>query len=179
MTQQTDLDALDALVGAATKGEIEIVQRFANRWDLQVSVPGFIPRVLGHSSVTVCEVGCGTDEEAKANALAWAALKNNYAALAAELREARRQNELLTDMYFQAQGVTQDSELGITKEGLVAWFDANDSARLDHLIDRKLLSCDVFEDAAEICIKAGCEDPHNDRRWVRAAIDRSEKEGRC
>lgn len=54
-----------------------------------------------------------------------------------------------------------------------------DSARLDHLIDRKLLSCDVFEDAAEMCIKAGCEDPDNDRRWVRAAIDRSEEEGRC
>lgn len=91
-------------------------------------------------------------------------------------------------------------DFSVMKERIVDWFGPSDfkkaksalaltppaggeagkdSARLDHLIDRKLLSCDVFEDAAEMCIKAGCEDPDNDRRWVRAAIDRSEEEGRC
>lgn len=92
------------------------------------------------------------------------------------------QDRLIEDVkrtaeYFRAEAAELRRRVAALERELVE--ARKDGARLDHLIDRKLLSCDVFEDAAEMCIKAGCEDPDNDRRWVRAAIDRSEEEGRC
>lgn len=53
-------------------------------------------------------------------------LSDSQMILKSELREARRQNELLTDMYFQAQGVMPDGELGVTREGLLEWLSARD-----------------------------------------------------
>jgi hypothetical protein len=84
MPHKTDLDALDRLHAAATKGEWKLDQ-YGNVLDVNVDA-GKI-RVSGFSTPLT---GGPMMAQAKANTEALAALKNAYPAIAAELREARK-----------------------------------------------------------------------------------------
>ncbi|MEN6536374.1 MAG: hypothetical protein ABFD89_22145 [Bryobacteraceae bacterium] len=68
--------------------------------------------------------------EAEAAPILWASraafIWNAYPALAAELREARKQNETLMDALFGSEGIAIDGELGPTKENFTVWLDARD-----------------------------------------------------